>query len=1076
MLKLPDDLNLLAKLQEATTSDVDEERGSFKKGDKVTYNMLGGALSESDLIRTLGTTEHVLRANHDGLAAEIVEAIGDKVARYSIAFEDGFVIADLAASELKSIEEHYQENPEGATGVDSAVWLLHNTSKSHVEIQKELQHGWHLDAQASEEALTKALKIVGESKTNEAEDATQTMKPQEKPDLKAKDCDMEDLSDVDLEKAKGSSEDSDTAMRPVDDKELVVEPDKVVEPKKESKVEEKHSSDSITIGDRVEVLRGRHKGKIGEVDDMLSPDEDSDLPAGQIDVELRDGTKIYLDWDDVKLAESKITEEVRQAYVDNCVKVFNAPGSETVQQKIAYMKTKGATDDEITQALDTASGGELVKSALGGESKVKESSPQQDAAYEEDFVNWFLKGWNSLSPEEREDRMGGLFREGEAAKDIDYETVQNWIRNLFDDEYIDSLMKRYKKGGHIDEETEFTPSRVEGAKLSDEKLRILHKNVIRSLAYWEKDGTVPDRVKSTKKAIARYEELMIDRGLLSPDDSNEKKESKFSFMKKQDPLWLCNECFATFRNDKSVCVVCESKEVEKIAEQYGAGFVKEVFKVTWKNTDTGEEESTRVMAFDKAAAEKEAERPNREVIKAEGPITKEAKKEDEVVPFVRTQGGAKLEEDAKPYTITWQNLDEPHGETRSFDITALGKAHAAKEAEIVLKRDGIPEKFIEIKSVVLKEAKLKEAEKHKIPSYIQKGSTLVSKSGNKVEITGIWVESFHMDPEVMVEYYYETADGKRGEEKNSLQTFRTMMDEAKLEEGVLDLVGEVPGISKEEAEILRKAIADGVISNEWPNELQIVDALVKAEIDPHIVDDADMEEYRHVYLKHILLTKAMKVARATKEKVVLDQVVSKSVGEIKEPKPVTAIEIVRSQIDSEAYNIRVVELPEGSIVILDSVSDKEEALKRGKKFADDLNAKFLGIIDESKLKEAIEGFITDSGEPIEIKNQTGEVMMYLPRYAYWEDLGRGKPEVRKSSDDLEKLMAEYGVSGDRVVALVHGAGKLKEQQEDDTFTSIAKGIVNKEDADQLAKEKEGQVIQDEEDETKFAVVVRSDNA
>lgn len=71
-----------------------------------------------------------------------------------------------------------------------------------------------------------------------------------------------------------------------------------------------------------------------------------------------------------KFKEFKIKKEVRQDFVDKCVKVFKAPGG-TVQQKIEFMKKKGATDAEITQALDTASGGELVKTALG-DSKTKE--------------------------------------------------------------------------------------------------------------------------------------------------------------------------------------------------------------------------------------------------------------------------------------------------------------------------------------------------------------------------------------------------------------------------------------------------------------------------------------------------------------------------------------------------------------------------------------------------------------------------------------------------------------------------------------------------------------------------------
>ena len=56
MLNEPAQLNLLKKLQEASNENVDEERGSFKEGDKAAYNMLGGGLTDSDLINTLGVT------------------------------------------------------------------------------------------------------------------------------------------------------------------------------------------------------------------------------------------------------------------------------------------------------------------------------------------------------------------------------------------------------------------------------------------------------------------------------------------------------------------------------------------------------------------------------------------------------------------------------------------------------------------------------------------------------------------------------------------------------------------------------------------------------------------------------------------------------------------------------------------------------------------------------------------------------------------------------------------------------------------------------------------------------------
>ena len=55
--------------------------------------------------------------------------------------------------------------------------------------------------------------------------------------------------------------------------------------------------------------------------------------------------------------------------------------------------------------------------------------------------------------------------------------------------------------------------------------------------------------------------------------------------------------------------------------------------------------------------------------------------------------------------------------------------------------------------------------------------------------------------------------------------------------------------------------------------------------------------------------------------------------------------------------------------------------------------------------------------------------------------------------------------------------KLNEFEDNkDGYTSIAKGIATKEDADKLAREKEGTVIQDEEDEKKFAVIKKTEES
>jgi len=98
-----------------------------------------------------------------------------------------------------------------------------------------------------------------------------------------------------------------TAMKQLGKEKAVKKPHQ----KSESKLkEQEHPSDNIKVGDIVKVLRGRYKGKVGKVEDFMSPDEDpEEMPEGQFDVKMSDGSMRYLGWDDVELVESKVNED-----------------------------------------------------------------------------------------------------------------------------------------------------------------------------------------------------------------------------------------------------------------------------------------------------------------------------------------------------------------------------------------------------------------------------------------------------------------------------------------------------------------------------------------------------------------------------------------------------------------------------------------------------------------------------------------------------------------------------------------------------------------------------------------------
>jgi uncharacterized Zn finger protein (UPF0148 family) len=885
MLNEPAQLDLFRKLQEATTDDVDEERGSFKKGDKVVYHMLGGILDNSDLIRTLGVDEHAVRVNHNETIAEIVEAIGEEVSRYSIMFEDGFVINDVAVSELRIVEE---KSPEFSSFFLAECPRCGEKFKVYSEGDIECPEcGWRPEVQ--------------ESKTNEAEDATQTMKPQEKPNINAEDLHMEDYSEDDLEKAKSKSAETGNAIRQVDDKELVIKPDKVVTPKKESKVNE----------------------------------EDTDKKFGVF-------------------GNHRDTNEYHSSYYDSA-------------------------EDAIAAAKELA-------------------------------ATYYVEAWAA-------DEKG----------------------------HFDNLNQIiWKSKPIVKEETEITPSRAEFKRIGDEQLKRLHKNTCGTLEYWKRDGTSPEKVSALEKAVGRYEEELLNRGLMSKAGeataTSEKKESKFSFIKKQEPLWLCSECYKTFRSSKSICTLCESKKVEKIVEQ-DVGFTKEVFKVTWRNTDTEKEESTNVTGIDKADVRVQfGKKPNKELIKIEGPITEEPKG-GSTVPFDSGSEGSKLYETVRELIgeVSGISKDEQNtliqaiekgdiSNTWPSDETMIDKLSASETASRIMSVEDIDGLDMgEIRFAYLKYILLPKA---KETAEVASESKL-----SEQEVEGV--------PEKGQTYHITQKLGMG------------------LPEGTYEITD---------------------VSYRWTT---------KGDLAKHFQVAGDDRWWAVKFY-------GFKSAAES------------GVEETKKFEPITAVEIARSEVDPDAYNIRVVELPEGSIVILDSVSDKEEAIKRGKEFARNLNAKFLGIIDEKKVEQDI-----DSKElKLSVCKSKISQDMYHKSYADLtseeaeivdRELNKKESKLKEQQLDMTKLgddelVAKYeeqlhkldwtketgagevwGSDLYQKVAsmtkeikrrgLEIGESKLKEQEED-TFKTVAKGIEDRDTADRLAAEKEGQVVQDEEDDKKFAVITK----
>jgi hypothetical protein len=63
---------------------------------------------------------------------------------------------------------------------------------------------------------------------------------------------------------------------------------------------------------------------------------------------------------------TKAKQPNRAECIRRAVKIFKLPNG-TVQQKMAFLETKGMSFIDILEAINQASGGELVYVALGGD-------------------------------------------------------------------------------------------------------------------------------------------------------------------------------------------------------------------------------------------------------------------------------------------------------------------------------------------------------------------------------------------------------------------------------------------------------------------------------------------------------------------------------------------------------------------------------------------------------------------------------------------------------------------------------------------------------------------------------------
>jgi hypothetical protein len=227
---------------------------------------------------------------------------------------------------------------------------------------------------------------------------------------------------------------------------------------------------------------------------------------------------------------------------------------------------------------------------------------------------------------------------------------------------------------------------------------------------------------------------------------------------------------------------------------------------------------------------------------------------------------------------------------------------------------------------------------------------------------------------------------KIGEGKSPKQGDKEATQIKKLSETVSELISEVPGISKEDQLYLKWALNKNLISNTWPEEDAINDAL--AEVTNQVPEKEMYDpafDNQSLYLKYVLLPKARV------EAIRMGVSVPKGIGEQKEDWDLT-FKYTHDQLTGNP--------------LLD---------KGGNPYLWE--------------KHPIEG---------------RRVHVFTDYQAGWV-AGKGATPVRET--------------------------KVQEQEKD-TYTTVARGVVDKAEADRLARDKKGIVVADEEDPKKFMIIVK----
>jgi len=190
-----------------------------------------------------------------------------------------------------------------------------------------------------------------------------------------------------------------------------------------------------------------------------------------------------------------------------------------------------------------------------------------------------------------------------------YEEVEDLVR-FFSIEDFRHLFPGYELEEDIQNESKFLEQKRKEVEQTEMPKMETPKDDAERLSM--EDWSDTDKEGNPK----RRDNVEYPSKLYEPEE--EEMKDNIRYENRKHPLYLCDECFKTFRNLKAVCIFCESKNVEKIVkkvkEKEEVPFLKDVYSVEY--IQDSEKHETRVMAFDEFNAEElvKKDHPNVEVL------------------------------------------------------------------------------------------------------------------------------------------------------------------------------------------------------------------------------------------------------------------------------------------------------------------------------------------------------------------------------------------------------------------------------------------------------------------------------